>query len=122
MVDGAGFVGDFASASPTFSAANLTQTSFNGYTGVGYGSGPETFRGSGVHTIVPIPLTDAKGNAYSLTLGNYDEEAANGVQNTANILAVPVPETSSAISLGLLLGLGVSGAICARKKVQAKPS
>ena len=120
VVGSAGFIGDFASVAPIFTAANLTPTTFIGYTRVRYGSGPETSRGSGVHTIVPIPLTDTHGNTYSLTLGNYDEQAASGVQNTANILAVPVPETSSTISLGLLLALGLGGAVLARKKVRTE--
>jgi len=119
VADGAGFIGDFVSASPTFSAAHLTPTSFTGYFGVGHGSGPETFFGSNVHTVVPIPLTDSHGHGYSLTLGNFDEEAATGVQNTANILAVPVPETSSMVSLGLPLAAGLSGAMSLRKKARA---
>ena len=122
VADGAGFVGDFVSASPTFTAAHLTPTTFTGYFGVGHSSGPETFHGSGVNTVVPIPLTDTHVNAYSLTLGNYDEEAATGVQNTANLLAVPVPETSSSISLGLLLALGLGVVVCARKKVRSETS
>ena len=119
VADGAGFVGDFLSASPTFSAAHLTPTNFTGYFGVGFGSGPETFQGSGVNTVVPIPLTDAQGHNFVLTLGNYDEQAAVGVQNTANILAVPVPEMSPMISFGILAALGLGGAVVARKKSRA---
>ena len=110
LADGAGIIGDFATASPTFSATHLVPTTFEGYTGVGYGSGPGG-------AIVPIPMTDSGGHTDLLTLGNYDEEAATGVENTAVLKAAPVPEASSALAFGLLLCLG--GMAVARKKAKA---
>ena len=104
LMDGAGIVGDWVSASPTFSAANLVSTEFTGYTGVGYGSGPLDPNMN--PTIVPMSMTDALGQTWSLTLGNYDEEFAQGAPlNTARITAVPEPG-----SLALLMGAGVTGA------------
>ena len=104
LMDGAGIVGDWVSASPTFSAANLVSTEFTNYVGVGYGSGP--LDPSMNPTIVPIPLTNALGQTWLLTLGNYDEEFAQGAPlNTARITAVPEPG-----SLALLMSAGVTGA------------
>lgn len=112
LADGAGFIGDFGSASPGFSATQLTSTVFTDYQGVGYGSGPGS-----PPAVVPIPLTDT-GGSYFLTLGNYDEEfAQGGVQNTARIQAIP--EASSAASLALMLSLGLAGGILARRRAKA---
>ena len=118
LADGAGFIGDWLSASPTFSATSLVPTTFTNYQGVGYGSGPDPHNGN-PPAVVPIPLTDSTGHSYLLTLGNYDEEAAQGVQNTAQILSVPVPEASSALSFGLLLALGLGGTVLAAKRKKA---
>ena len=118
LQDGAGFIGDFLSASPDFSAASLVPTTFTEYQGVGYGSGP-TPPNSSVADVVPIPLTDSSGTPFLLTLGNYDEQAAGGVQNTAQILGAPVPEASTTVSFGLLLALGMGGVVlAARRKKQ----
>ena len=116
LADGAGFIGDWATASPNFSAGQLKSTTFTGYTGVGYGSGP-TPAGGTVPTVVPILLTDNFGHTYDLTLGNYDEQAATSVENTATLNAVP--EASSTVSFGLLLALFGSLALAARRKVRA---
>lgn len=79
VADGAGFIGDWRSASPPFSAAHLVPTEFTNYEGVGYASGP-----FGTDKVVPIPLSDATGNPYVLTLGAYEEEASDGAPlNTA---------------------------------------
>lgn len=102
VADGAGFIGDWLSASPPFSAAQLVTTTFTNYVGVGYGSGPAS---RSVSTVVPIPLSDATGKSYLLTLGNYDEEFANGVLNTAQLEAVPEPDNN----IAMLLGLGLTG-------------
>lgn len=84
LADGAGFIGDWSSASPTFSAAHIVPTVFTGYNGVGFGSGPGQ-----VPTVVPIHLKDSRGNIDLLTLGNYDEQFAGGsIQNTAELLPV----------------------------------
>lgn len=103
LADGAGFIGDWLSASPPFNAAHLVPTTFTNYEGVGYGSGPDLGKGP---TLVPIPLSDATGKPYLLTLGNYDEEfALNGAPlNTARIEAVPEPDNNIA-----MLGLGLVG-------------
>jgi len=95
----------------------LTPTTFTGYTGVGYGPGPDPHNGK-PPAVVPIPLTDASGKSYLLTLGNYDEEAAGNVQNTAQLMLAPpsVPEASTTVSFGLLLALGLSGLVVAAKR------
>ena len=105
LQDGAGFIGDWASATPTFSAAHLVPTIFTGYTGVGYGSGPDPHNGN-PPAVVPIPLTDPSGKSYLLTLGNYDENAGPGLTvNTASLSAVPeaTPLALLAAGLGLLV-------------------
>ena len=112
LADGAGFISDFSSTSSPFDATHLTPTTFGGYNGVGYGSGP-----SGA--VVPILMTGAGGQTYLLTLGNYDEQAATGTQNTAVLKAAPVPEASSVVSFGLLLCAGLGGLTAARKKARA---
>ena len=118
LADGAGIIGDFASVSSPFTANSLHSTVFTGYTGVGTGSGPDLHDGHGP-TTVPILLSGTGGNVYNLTLGNYDEEFADGsVQNTAVIHALPVPETSSVVSLAVLFALGL-GAVVVRRKVRA---
>ncbi len=105
VADGAGFIGDWLSASPSFSAAHLVSTTFTNYEGVGYGSGPDLGKGP---TIVAIPLSDATGKSYLLTLGNYDEMLAQGAPlNTAKIEVVPEPSNNIAILLGLCLA-GIS--------------
>ena len=116
---GRGFIGDWASASTPFRATHLVPTVFTGYTGVGYGSGPDPHNGQ-PPAVVPIPLTDSSGKSYLLTLGNYDDEAATSVQNTAELLAAPVPEASTTVSLGLLLALG--GLVLAARRKKAAPS
>lgn len=103
VADGAGFIGDWLSASPPFNAAHLVTTVFTNYEGVGYGSGPNL--GSSP-TVVPIPLSDATSNPYLLTLGNYDEQLALGAPlNTVQLEAVPEPDSS----IAMLVGLGLIG-------------
>jgi len=104
VADGAGFIGDWLSASPNFSATHLVTTTFTNYVGVGYGSGPNDANNN--PTVVPIPLTNAADNAYLLTLGNYDEDFTPGVPaNTAQLIAVPEPDSS----ITILLGFGLIG-------------
>jgi len=116
VADGAGFIGDWITSSPTFSATNLVPTVFTDYQGVGYGSGPDLHNGQ-PPAVVPIPLTDAFGKSYSLTLGNYDEQFADGsIQNTGRLELAPVPEAPSVASFGLMLALGLGGLTVARRK------
>ena len=119
LADGAGIIGDFLSVSSPYTADSLHATVFTGYTGVGYGSGPPTDPTRTNHAVVPILLTGTGGNVYDLTLGNYDEEFADGgVQNTARLANAPVPEASSVVSLALLFALGL-GTVVVRRKVRA---
>jgi hypothetical protein len=100
--DGAGFVGDFQTATPDFLVTNLVSTVFGGYAGVGFGSGVNK-------AITPIPLFDSAHNAFALTLGNYDEchECGNPVPvNTAQLIALPEPGTLGLAGLALTM-LGV---------------
>lgn len=110
--DGAGFVGDFASASPDFLVSALTPTVFTEYYGVGHGSGVCE---SGVppacpHVVTPWILRDAGNAVYNLTWGNYEEDypvphtdgATVGQLNSAVISAVPEPASIALLLCGLL--------------------
>ena len=109
LADGAGFIGDWLTASPTFSAAHLAPTEFTDYVGVGYGSGYVTSRDAMgnplTNAIVPIPLTDGAGKSYALMLGNYDAEAASSPLNTAKIQATPEPGAFAFFASGLAGGM-----------------
>lgn len=113
--DGAGVVGDFASASPNFTAAALTPTVFGDYAGVGHGSGV-CLSGSPPacpHAVTPWVLRDGSNEAYSLTLGNFAEDypvaqtpgASIGPLNSAQILAASVPVPEPAAYLTVIAGL-----------------
>lgn len=118
--DGASIVGDFASASPNFTVAALTPTTFGDFRGAGHSSGACS---SGVapacpHLVTPWVLHDSSNVAYNLMLGNYSEDypvahtpgAMVGPLNTAKILAastppptpVPKPSSYSLLLVGLL--------------------
>jgi hypothetical protein len=106
--DGTGIIGDFVTASPNFVATSLVATTYGGYFGVGYGSGPP--QGG---SIVPWVLHNG-GQTYGLTLGNYDETYFNGTPlNTAQLQAVPEPGTLALGSAGLL---ALQGFIRRRRK------
>lgn len=116
--DGAGVVGDFASASPNFTVSALTPTVFTDYYGVGHGSGvcQSGFPPNCPHVVTPWILRDASNAEWNLTWGNYLEDypvahtpgASVGQLNTAEITAVPEPASVSMIVAGLLaLGLTV---------------
>jgi hypothetical protein len=110
--DGAGIVGDFATASPAFTAGALTPTTFTDYFGVGHGSGVCS-SGSPPdcpHEVTPWVLHDNGGVAWNLSLGNYDEDypiahtpgTAVGPLNTAQIIAVPEPSTQGLMLAGVI--------------------
>ena len=124
FADGSGFVGDFVSASPDFVAGALTPTVFGDYAGVGHSSGVCT---SGTapacpHLVTPWVLHDAANLAWSLAIGNYEEDyqvlstpgATLGTLNTAVILAA-VPEPST---YGLMLAgfVGIAGLAMWRRR------
>lgn len=84
--DGSGVVGDFSTATPAFSVNSLTSTTFGGYNGAGFSSGP--MMGSFSR---PIVLRLA-GEAYNLSIGDRIEMVANGAPlNTASLTAIPEP-------------------------------
>ena len=123
--DGAGIVGDFASASPAFTVNALTPVTFTDYYGVGHGSGPCISGNPPAcpHLDTPWVLRDSSNVAWNLTLGNYDEDypalhpgsAATtvGPLNTAVIIAVPEPAT-----IGLMLA-GLAGVTARAKRRRA---
>jgi hypothetical protein len=110
--DGAGFVGDFTSASPNFVVSALTPTVFTDYYGVGHGSGvcQSGFPPACPHVVTPWVLRDSSNVEWNLTWGNYEEDypvahtagASVGQLNTARITAVPEPASVSMIVAGLL--------------------
>lgn len=110
--DGAGFVGDFASASPNFVVSALTPTTFTEYYGVGHGSGvcQSGSPPACPHVVTPWILHDASNVAWNLSWGNYQEDypeahtprATVGPLNTAVITAVPEPASVSIVLSGLL--------------------
>ncbi|MBI0537587.1 PEP-CTERM sorting domain-containing protein [Roseomonas sp. KE2513] len=115
MGDGAGFVGDFRSASPPFSASSLVPTAFQDFVGVGHSAGPCS---SGAppacpKIVTPWVLRDAGNILYNLTFADYSadyltltpEGTRLGPLNTAQLLAVPEPSSLGLVLLGLL-GLG----------------
>lgn len=114
--DGAGIVGDFTSASPAFTVAALSPVVFTDYYGVGHGSGVCV---SGTppacpHVVTPWVLRDSGNAAWSLSLGNFEEDypvahtpgATVGPLNTAQIVAasveVPEPPTYAVVLIGLV--------------------
>jgi hypothetical protein len=101
--DGAGIVGDFLSASPSFLTASLVPTVFAEPVGVGHASGvcttgrpPEC-----PHVITPLVLRDASNTTWNLTLGNYEVDYPAQPINEAQIIAVAEPSTYGLMLAGL---------------------
>jgi hypothetical protein len=126
--DGAGIVGDWLTATPTYTATSLAPTTYSDYFGVGFGSGICSSPGSGVDcATTPIPLD---GGLYELTLGTYDlNNPANGIptdptihppafQNdhvfSGTLTAVPEPSTWALLLAGFA-GLACIGFYSRRK-------
>lgn len=109
VADGAGIIGDFASASPEFTVDALTPTTFGGYRGVGHSSGtcitgmPPTCP----HNVTPIVMRDSGNVAWHLTLANYAMDPPEQPVNTAQIIGVPEPSTIALVLAGLG-GLGLA--------------
>jgi hypothetical protein len=112
VADGAGFVGDFLSASPGFSVTSLRPTEFTGYQGAGFLAGVGCFFGP-VCTPSPLLMRDTAGTAYGLQLASRTEEAADGAPlHTARLVAaVPEPATWTM----LIVGFGAIGATLRRR-------
>ena len=127
LADGAGIVGDFASASPGFSVNALTPTTFTDYFGVGHGSGPCATGNPPAcpHVDTPWVLRDGSNAVWNLTLGNYEEDfpvphtagAAVGPLNTAVLVVSAVPEPGT---IGLMLaGLAGMSAVMRGRRTRA---
>jgi hypothetical protein len=88
VADGAGVVGNFSTTLHDFSVDNLVATHFRSYNGAGFSAGPNF--GS---TIQPIVLRRG-GQAYNLTLGNREEQFAQGApRHGAGLIPIPEPAT-----------------------------
>ncbi|MFL6415202.1 MAG: PEP-CTERM sorting domain-containing protein [Bryobacteraceae bacterium] len=121
--DGAGIIGDFSGASPSFTVNTLTATTmFTGYNGVGYGSGV-CLQGSGANcqafAITPFVLHNGTNQSFALTLGNYNEVYAGGSDlarpgaipgplNQAQLVATPEPGTLGFIGVALAAAFGLA--------------
>ena len=119
--DGAGIIGDFSGASPSFTVNTLTSsTTFTGYNGVGYGSGV-CLQGSGANcqsfAVTPFILHNGANQTFALTLGNYSEVnpagpdtarpgAIPGPVNSAQLVVTPEPGTLGAVGVALAAALG----------------
>ena len=123
IIDGAGIIGEFASASPNFVAQALLPTVFTDYYGVSHGGGPCISGSPPVcsRLVIPWILHDPNNTLWNLTLGSYEEDypsphepgASTGPLNTAAInAAVPEPSTWAMLLIGFA-GLGFMA--CRRK-------
>lgn len=103
VADGAGIVGDFRGASPSFAASALTATTFTDFVGVGHSSGAcsSGFPPGCPHLVTPIVLRDAGNAAWSLTLANIEADLPAERMNMAAIAAVPEPSTYGLMIAGL---------------------
>lgn len=109
---GPGLNSRYATASPSFLAADPTPATWGGYLGYGAVSGPNTEGGTGEPcqqgrpqdcAAAPIALTAPDGSAFELSLlsGAYDGDGASAF--TAELAPIPLPG-SAALLLTALLG------------------
>jgi hypothetical protein len=120
--DGAGIIGDFSGATPSFTVNSLTSTTtFTGYNGVGFGSGvclQGTPGNCQLNAITPFVLHSSANQTFALTLGNREEIYPGGVDtarpgprgplNQAQLVATPEPGTLGAVGVALALALGLA--------------
>ena len=109
LADGAGFIGDFLSASPDFSVGALSSTTFQNFAGAGFSAGIGCGPDPALCTFQPLSLTSG-GQSYGLqfagTLGAVDGGVSyNGGTATASLRAVPEPATWAM----MLVGFGAVG-------------
>jgi len=102
IADGSGIVGDFASANPKFTAANLVSTTFSGYRGAGVSAGVHIPPGSGpLVEARPITLRQG-GDVFLLRLADRTEEFSQGAPlHSVSLTAIPEPGTLALASVTL---------------------
>ncbi len=103
IADGSGIVGDFAGASPNFTAPNLVSTTFTGYRGAGFSAGIHIPPGSGP-LVEARPITLRQGSdVYLLRLSDRTEEFSDGAPlHSVSLTAVPEPGTLGLVSVALV--------------------
>lgn len=103
--DGPGNIGDFFSASPDFSVANIVPTVFQQFQGAGFAGGPGCGLFPGACALTPLNLIGPGGERFQLQLEREreDELIDGGPLQTAQI--VPGP---AAIGLFGLLAAGLA--------------
>lgn len=109
LADGAGFVGDFVSASPEFSVTALRSTVFQNFAGVGFSGGIGCGPDPAPCTLQPLTLSRG-GRSYDLQFASTPGAAEGGVSYnggaaTAVLSAVPEPAAWAT----MLLGFGLTG-------------
>ncbi len=128
LLDGAGIVGDFLTATPNYSVPNLVPTTYGSYFGVGFGSGICSAPGSNTGcTPAAIPLDNMTYQLFLGGLNGYDlNDPSTGIPPdyitqftnshvfSAQLTAVPEPSTWALLLVGFA-GLGYVGLRRGRK-------